>query len=81
MRLLARINQDKQPALSITLTASRITQHGVHAGDNFFSWQDYTFEKTIPFTALTWAELIDLEHIVAKGLADEHELELWELVK
>ena len=81
MRLLATAKQDKQPALNLALTASRITQQGVHAGDNFFSWQDYAFEKLSPFTALTGADIEELEYKVRRCTATDDELELWGLVK
>jgi hypothetical protein len=39
--------------MNVTFVPSRITQQGVHRGEDFYSWDDYTFTKPMPFTALT----------------------------
>jgi len=81
MRLLATAKQDNQPALNIAFTATRITQQGVHAGDNFFSWDDYTFEETSPLERITEAFIEELECAVKRGIATQDELDVWELIK
>ena len=68
-------------ACNQVFTASRITQQGVHAGDNFFNKDDFTFEKTMPFSVPTGADIEALECKVRRCTATDDELELWGLVK
>ena len=81
MKLLMTAKQEDKPVFNLVITASRITQQGVHAGDNFFSWQDYTFCPVGEPMDVTEASIETLEGRVRLGLAGEHELELWGLVK
>jgi len=80
MRVLATAKQDK-PALNIAFTVTRITQQGLCGGENFFSWDDFTFEETSPLERPTEAFVEELECAVKRGIATQDELDVWELMK
>lgn len=80
MRFRAKSIKDSS-AIDVSFTASRVTQQGIHRGDLLFEWNNFTFEKLSPFTALTGADIEALECKVRRCTATDDELELWGLVK
>ena len=62
--------------LNVTFVPSRITQQGVHRGEDFYSKDLFTFTRALPFTCPTEADMEVLEYKFVKGSLSEHENEL-----
>jgi hypothetical protein len=67
--------------MNVTFVPSRITQQGVHRGEDFYSKDLFTFTWDVPFTCPTEREMESLEYRVTHGLWKGNDQELWGLVK